>query len=309
MRKVTALVLACLMVAMTSFGTLAQEGSLPGMLAAAEKTIYGSERGGSLLERVTRLERDVYGRERSGALLTRAQDVHSYLTGAAGGSTSVVVQLNVVDYLVFQQLTSGVGLSQRIEELERGILGSTQDLPIAERIGSLVELVWPSGELNVRSVDVPRETLVRIRLLSEINSSKNEVGDRIRYRVVDDVRVDGRVVIPAGAEGEGRVTGVQSARRFGQAGRVEVDWGAAPTFDGTPVRFNVSARAAEENQELAVAASVAGLMILGPVGLVGGFLVQGREHVIAVGTEFFVEVERDSQVLGLSLTPARSSTD
>lgn len=309
MRRVIALLLACLMVAVTSFGASAQDGSLPGMLAAAEKTIYGNERSGSLLERVARLERDVYGHERTGALLTRAQSVHSYLTGAAGGGASVVVQLNVVEYLVFQRLTSSVGLSQRIEELERGILGGTQDLPLAERVRSLVELVWPSGALNVRSVDVPKETLVKIRLLTEIDSSKNEVGDRIRYRVVDDVIVGGRIVIPAGAEGEGRVTGVQTARRFGQAGRVEIDWGYATTFDGTPVRFSVSTRAAEENQELAVAASVAGLMILGPVGLVGGFLVQGREHVIAVGTEFFVEVDRDAQLLGLSLTPVRDGID
>lgn len=306
MRKMTALVLACLMLTLTTMSAFAQDASLPGMLGAAERIIYGNERSGSLVERVARLEQDVYGRERSGALLTRIQGVYSFLTGAAGGGTSVAVQLNVVEYLVFQRLSSGMGLVQRIEELERGILGATQDLPLAERISSLVELVWPSGQLNVREMEVPGETLVRIRLLSEINSARNEVSDRIRYRVVDDVIIDGRIVIPAGAEGEGRVTSVQSARRFGQAGRVEMDWGTVPTFDGTPVRFSVSERAAEQNQELAVAASVAGLMVLGPVGLVGGFLVQGREHVIPVGTEFFVEVARDTQVLGLSLTPLRA---
>lgn len=309
MRKVTALVLACLMLAVTSLGALAQDASLPGMLATAEKVIYGNERSGSLLERVARLEQDVYGRERSGALLTRTQNVYSFLTGAAGSGTSVVVQLNVVEYLVFQRLSTGMGLVQRIEELERGILGATQDMPLAERINSLVELVWPSGQLNVRSMEVPAETLVRVRLLTEINSSRNEVGDRINYRVVDDVTIDGRVVIPAGAAGEGRVTAVQSARRFGQAGRVEVDWGTVSTFDGTPVRFNVSERAARQNQELAVAASIAGLMLLPPIGLVGGFLVQGEEHIIPVGTEFFVEVARDSQVLGLSLTPVRGDND
>lgn len=308
MRKVTALVLACVMVTLTCVGAFAQENSLPSMLAAAERAIYGNERTGSLLERVVRLERDVYGAEQSGALLTRTQNVYTYLTGAAGGRASIIVQLNVVEYLVFQRMTADVGLVQRIEDLERNIFGTTQaSMPLVERTRSLVELVWPTGELNVQPVQLPEETLVRVRLLTEINSSRNQVGDRIRYRVVDDVMVDGRIVIPAGAEGEGRVTSVQSARRFGQAGRVEIDWGAAPTFDGTMVRFNVSERAAQENQELAVAASVAGLMVLGPIGLVGGFLVQGSEHIIPVGTEFFVEVARDAQLLGLSLTPVRAS--
>ncbi len=244
MRKLFVLILACLIITMTTPGAFAQDGSLPGMLAAAERAIYGNERAGSLVERVLRLERDVYGREQTGALLTRAQNLYSFLTGAGGGGSSVVVQLNVVEYLVFQRLTTGIGLTQRIEELERGILGGTQNLPLAERLSALVELVWPSGQINVQAVHVPAETLVRIRLDTEINSSRNSVGDRIRYRIVDDVIVDGRIVIPAGAEGEARVTGVQAARAFGQAGRVEIDWGFAHSFDGTPIRFNVSARAA-----------------------------------------------------------------
>lgn len=310
MRKTTAFLLACLMTFLTTAGALAQDNSLPGMLAAAERALYGNERSGSLLERVARLEQDVYGREQPGALLTRTQNLYSFLTGAAGGGASVVVQLNVVEYMVFQRLTTGVGLVQRIEELERGILGATQqNLPLFERVRSLVEVVWPSGQLNVQPVRVPAETLVKVRLLSELNSATNQVGDRVRYRVVEDVMVDGRIAIPAGAEGEGRVTAVQKARPFGQAGRVEVDWGSATTFDGSAVRFNVSERAARQNQELAVAASVAGLIllgpILGPIGLAGGFLVQGQEHIVPVGTEFFVEVARAAEVLGLSLTPVR----
>jgi len=307
MRKLFVLILACLIITTTTPGAFAQDGSLPGMLAAAERAIYGNERAGSLVERVLRLERDVYGREQTGALLTRAQNLYAFLTGASGGGSSVVVQLNVVEYLVFQRLTTGIGLTQRIEELERGILGGTQNLPLAERLSALVELVWPSGQINVQAVHVPAETLVRIRLDTEINSSRNSVGDRIRYRIVDDVIVDGRIVIPAGAEGEARVTGVQAARAFGQAGRVEIDWGFAHSFDGTPIRFNVSARASQENQQLAVAASVAGLMLLGPIGLVSGFLVQGQEHIIPAGTEFFVEVARSVEVLGLSLTPVRGN--
>jgi len=44
---------------------------------------------------------------------------------------------------------------------------------------------------------------------------------------------------------------------------------------------------------------------LGPVGLVGGLFVQGQDHVVPVGTQFFVEVSQEAQALGLSLTPAR----
>jgi hypothetical protein len=40
--------------------------------------------------------------------------------------------------------------------------------------------------------------------------------------------------------------------------------------------------------------------------LIGGFLVQGGEHVVPAGTEFYVEVARPVDLLGLSLTPVRS---
>lgn len=282
----------------------AQETSLPGMLAAVEQAIYGAEQAGSLVERVSRIERDVYGGTQSGPLLVRIQNVYGYLVGV-GGPLNIGLQLNVVEYLVFQRMNTGAPLTRRLEDLERNILGTTQQLPLAERVQSLVELVWPSGELNVRQVTVPKETLVKIHLLTEINSGTSRVGQRVRYRVVEDVIIDGRVVIPAGAEGEGEITAVQSAGRFGQSGRVEVNWGTVPAIDGTRVQLNVSTRAAQQNQELAVAASMAGVILLGPVGLVGGLFVQGQEHVVPVGAQFYVEVARETQALGLSLTPLR----
>lgn len=98
---------------------------------------------------------------------------------------------------------------------------------------------------------------------------------------------------------------MQRRGAFGQSGRVEVDWGTVPAIDGTPIKLNVSVRAAEQNQQLAVAASMAGVVLLGPVGLVGGLFVQGQDHVVPVGTQFFVEVSQEAQALGLSLTPAR----
>ncbi|HLT59512.1 MAG: hypothetical protein LOD91_01925 [Limnochordales bacterium] len=304
MRKGAAGLLAVLLVLALAPSVPAQDTSMPGMLAAAEQAIYGQERAGSLLERVARLEQDVYGETQTGPLLVRVQNVYGYLTGATGPH-SIALQLNVVEYMVFQRMNTGLSLTRRLEELERNVLGTTQQLPLAERVRSLLELVWPSGELNVRMVTVPAETLVKVHLLTEIHSGSAEVGQRVRYRVVDDVMVDNRIVIPAGSEGEGRVTGVQRRGAFGQSGRVEVDWGTVPAIDGTPIKLNVSVRAAEQNQQLAVAASMAGVVLLGPVGLVGGLFVQGQDHVVPVGTQFFVEVSQEAQALGLSLTPAR----
>lgn len=305
MRKRIALFLMMLLLVGTTVPAFAQDSSLPGMLNTAESAIYGQERSGSLLERVTRLEQDAFGAEDSGPLLVRVQNLYNYLTGAGGGSGSIILQLNVVEYLVFQEMNAEVGLSRRLDQLERNILGTTQSGSLSERAGSLVELLWPSRQLNVDEVKLPKETLVHVRLLNEVNSGKNKVGETVRYRVVQDVVVDERIAIPAGSEGVATISSVQTAARFGQGGRVGIDWGAVPTFDGTRVRLDVSERAAQHTEELAVAASVAGAILTGPIGLVGGLLVQGKEHVVPAGTEVYVSVARDSHVQGLSLTPVR----
>lgn len=310
MRNTTTKVIALLLVSalfLAGTGTgLAQGTSLPDMLTYAEMAVYGAAEPGALLDRVVRLEKDVYGREGTGALLSRVQGIYNYVTSGLGGASSIVLQLNVVEYIVFEQMSSEKALAERLDELERNILGATQDLPIVERVRGLVRTVWAGDELNVKAVRLPAETLVKITLLTDIDSAKSKVGEIVRYRVVQDVKVDDRIVIPAGVEGQGRVASVQSAARFGQGGRVGIEWGAVTSFDRTSIRLDVSERAARHTEELAVAASMAGVIILAnPIGLVGGLLVQGKEHVVPAGTELFIAVARDTHVQGLSLMPVR----
>jgi hypothetical protein len=65
-------------------------------------------------------------------------------------------------------------------------------------------------------------------------------------------------------------------------------------------------RATQQNQEavtLAAGASMAGVLLLGPIGLVSGYFVRGKDVTIEANTEFFVEVAEDTTVWGLSLAP------
>ena len=55
--------------------------------------------------------------------------------------------------------------------------------------------------------------------------------------------------------------------------------------------------------EMAAGASMAGIVLLGPVGLAGGYFVKGKDVEIPAGTEFFVEVARATRATGLDLRP------
>lgn len=283
----------------------AQSGGLPDKLAAVEEIIFGRDQAGTgpLLQRVVRLEKELYGTEGSGPLLVRVDKMHEELV-AGGGGTSLLMRLNAVEWMLYQEVSPIQPLSRRLEQLEAQVVGERQTGPLQERVARLMDLVWPGGQLNTATVEIPKETLVRIRLNASVDSGKNRVGEVIPYQVAADVMVDNRLVIPAGTPGAAKVTKVTSAGMLGRSGKVELDFGTLRTLDGTAVRLAVEERAAKENTQLAAAASVGGLVLLGPIGLVGGAFVQGKEHVIPAGTELYVEVQRPVQALGLALTPS-----
>jgi hypothetical protein len=58
-------------------------------------------------------------------------------------------------------------------------------------------------------------TLIRVRLINEISSSLSEQGEPFRSRVATDVLQDGQVVIPAGAEIDGKVVQVSTGHFAG----------------------------------------------------------------------------------------------
>ncbi|HEX6971014.1 MAG TPA: hypothetical protein VF234_02200 [Limnochordia bacterium] len=317
MRKVTGLFVAvALLVSSTGFPVWAQEqqagaataalGTLPETLGRVEQVLYGRVQDGPLISRIERVEQDLYGQAQQGPLLVRVERMRGFLQlNPSNGGASLLLQLNAAEWMIYQRLTMGDPIMKRLDTVEAGIFGETRKGPIAERIGALASLVWPEGDVNPTSVTVPAGTLVKIRLETEVNSASNKVGDPIRYRVAEDLVINNVVAIPAGAQGSGSVLEVESAGGLGRNGLVRVDFGTVGGIDGTRIPIRIDQLATEKNRSLEVAAgaSMAGVLLLGPIGVVTGYFVRGREHVVPVGTEFYVEVEADTALTGISLVP------
>lgn len=275
-------------------------------LVSVEEVLYGEVQAGSLLERIERVENDIYGKPQEGAVLLRIDRVQSFLESTEGKEGSLKLQLNLAEWGFMASLTDGQPLIGRLEQMESELYGTPQSGPIADRVRDLMMMVWGTTNLDVKSVTLPAQSLVKVVLTTPVDSGKSKEGDAVKYRVVEDVMVDGRVVIPAGAEGQGRVAEVHSAGRLGKDGRIVIDFGRIPSLDGTMVKLRVDQRATEENKsmELAAGASMAGVLLLGPVGLVGGYFVKGKDVKIDTKTEFYVETERSMPVSGFFFRPA-----
>ena len=61
---------------------------------------------------------------------------------------------------------------------------------------------------------IPAGTAVSVRLIDSIDSSRNKVGDSFRATLNAPIRVDGDVVVPTGAEVEGRLVDASNAGRY-----------------------------------------------------------------------------------------------
>jgi len=77
----------------------------------------------------------------------------------------------------------------------------------------------PDGDIvhprQPRPGEIPEGTTIRVRLLERLSSVSSEKGETFRSRVASDVLQGEHVLIPAGAEIDGRVVGVSSGHAGG----------------------------------------------------------------------------------------------
>jgi hypothetical protein len=84
-----------------------------------------------------------------------------------------------------------------------------------------VEVVAPAPpESHPDAVVVPRDTMVRLMVLNEVNTRKAKPGDRFVLRVDENVAVNGTIVIPVGARAWGEVTDSRKNGAVGKAGQI-----------------------------------------------------------------------------------------
>jgi hypothetical protein len=147
---------------------------------------------------------------------------------------------------------------------------------------------------NSTRVTVPGGTPITIHLTSEMSSSSAHEGDRFSFSVVDDVRMRGWLVIPAGSQGVGEVSGVENAGGNGHSGKLNLQFDYVYAVDGEKVRVTQTANATEGEQKKGAAstATIATYALLGPVGLFAHNWVKGREASISPKTSFSVFVDK-----------------
>ncbi len=152
---------------------------------------------------------------------------------------------------------------------------------------------------TARVLKIPAGLNVEVELAYAVSSQEVRKDDRLSFRVVNPVRVNGVVVIAAGATATARVVKASRGGHFGRAGRLA--WTMEDVFavDGTrvPLRFDGRTVGDSKGAKVATQTVLTGVLLgpAAPLALLTGFK-RGENANLPAGKRFAVAVGNDIDV-------------
>ena len=278
-------------------------------LDAVETALYGTQQNSSMMERMESLEDDIFGNpDPDRNILDRIQKVYDYVCGTNGGDGSFMQKLNAVDSRFNSQITSGPAKT-RIEDMETTIYGQVQSGTLDQRLDRLVATTYSGGQVPVREVVLPKDSLVKIEFTAPLSSKTAQAGDPVYFKVADNLYVNDVLVLSKGATGLAEVEKVVQPRSFGRDARIDVKFSYVFAADGSrvPVYIGKLAKQQAKTAAGAAGATIGGMVVLGPIGAIGGAFVTGQSIVIPAGSATYVQVVADQTISGIVYQAADSA--
>ncbi len=137
---------------------------------------------------------------------------------------------------------------------------------------------------------IPSGTVFPIRTLNQLSSRTSRTGDIFRIEALQDVVIDGVVVLPVGSIGQGRVTNARKGGMMGKGGDLEIRFDFISTYDGTIVPIEWTEAAGMQDKGI----SFAEVFFLGVFSL----LKTGDNIVLPADSQFYVLTKAPTEVSG-----------
>jgi len=270
--------------------------------ATVEKLLYGSEQDGSLMDRIAKLEKDLFGIPGKEALMAKVDRIYTYVRESSPAAPSMVFKISSLEWSLTQSVSHGP-LKPRLETLEKTVGGMVGIGSLDSRVSRLMSLTFSASKPQATQVTLNKDSLIKIRTITPLDSKLSKTGDAVDFEVMDDVYVSGMLVIAKGAKGTGKITKSEPAQNFGRDAKLEVSFDNVEAFDMTIVGTVLGDKAKEETRSLATAAgaSVVGLILLGPIGVVGAAFVHGKNFTVPAGTQLYIQTQADVELVGLTV--------
>ena len=139
------------------------------------------------------------------------------------------------------------------------------------------------------NIYIPKRTAMEVQLMDRLDCKKVQKYQAVDFKTVENLIINGVVVIPAGSIGKGYVYEVQKPGGFGRKGVLRVAAYEIKTINGikVPLMKGLEGKGKTDGGAVAVAAAVS---------LLGGIFMKGSGVVYEPGTSFMVEVKNDTDL-------------
>lgn len=156
---------------------------------------------------------------------------------------------------------------------------------IAQKRAAYVE----SNSVAPGHLYIPKGTALTVELLDRMDCKKVKKYQPVEFKTVENLIINGVVVIPAGTIGKGYVYEVQKPGAFGRKGVLRIAAHEIKTINGVrvPLMKGLEGKGKTDGGAVAVAAAVT---------LVGGIFMKGSGIAYEPGTDFIVEVRNDTDL-------------
>lgn len=138
-------------------------------------------------------------------------------------------------------------------------------------------------------VYIPKDTILNVELTKELTSKTSHVGDIVPLKLIDNVIVNGVVVVPAGTSVDAKVTKATSSGMFGRAGKLEFTIDSIKSLNGItiPLKYTTIKEAGSDDGAVAVVAVVS---------IIGGMFMRGKNVNFPTGSKFDAIVTADTDL-------------
>jgi hypothetical protein len=132
-----------------------------------------------------------------------------------------------------------------------------------------------------KDVVIPDGTELSVVTTETISSKTATEGDPITFKVDEDLKIDGVVVIAKGAIVKGTISDAKKNGHFGKGGKLSVRIESTQTVDKQPIKLRASKGREGDDK---TGTTVALVVLFGPLG----FLKHGKNAEIKEGTKIKV---------------------
>jgi len=143
---------------------------------------------------------------------------------------------------------------------------------------------------------VPDGTRIAVRTMEALSSATLKDNDAVMFAVVEDVVVDGEVVIKQGTPVRGTIVDAEAKRRMGRAGKLQYTVNETKAVDRSVIRLRALQNRTGDSNVTSTTVTTVSVGVFVPVAAPFFLLRKGHDIVVPEGTRIDTFVDGDHLV-------------